>query len=90
MQAVACYADGCNDQPQFGRAAEPCTSPASRSPPNLHNPLCPPLQGTTNPEVPSFCGYFGWTECPVHSTCTCNWNLFGLLCLSWGCDAGAQ
>ncbi|KAI7836852.1 hypothetical protein COHA_009305 [Chlorella ohadii] len=50
----------------------------------------PTKKGTTNPEVPSFCGYFGWTECPVHSTCTCNWNLFGLLCLSWGCDAGAQ
>lgn len=59
--------------------------------PSHPGPPTPLPQGTTNPEVPSFCGYFGWTECPVHSTCVCNWNLFGLFCLSWGCDAaGAQ
>ncbi|PSC67743.1 KDEL-tailed cysteine endopeptidase CEP2 [Micractinium conductrix] len=47
-----------------------------------------PLKSTaTNPEVPSFCGWFGWTECPVRSTCECNLDLFGLLCLSWGCAA---
>ena len=42
---------------------------------------------TTNPEVSSFCGYFGWTECAPHTTCTCNWSFFGLFCLNWGCAA---
>lgn len=47
----------------------------------------PLKKGSTNPEVPSFCGWFGWTECPAHSSCTCNLDLFGLLCLNWGCQA---
>lgn len=47
----------------------------------------PTKKDSTNPEVPSFCGYFGWTECPVHSSCTCNWSFFGLFCLNWGCAA---
>ena len=46
-----------------------------------------PLKKTsTNPEVPTFCGFLGWTECPVHTACTCNVDLFGLLCLNWGCQ----
>lgn len=47
----------------------------------------PIKKGNTNPEVPSFCGWLGWTECPTRSTCTCNFNLLGLLCLDWGCAA---
>lgn len=39
------------------------------------------------PQVPSFCGWFGWTECPARSACVCNFDLFGLLCLNWGCQA---
>jgi cathepsin L len=41
----------------------------------------------TNPEVPSMCGYFGWTECPVQSTCVCQWSFFELFCFTWGCQA---
>ncbi|KAL4444550.1 hypothetical protein ABPG77_002367 [Micractinium sp. CCAP 211/92] len=47
----------------------------------------PIKKSATNPEVPSFCGWFGWTECPVRSACVCNFDLFGLLCLNWGCQA---
>jgi hypothetical protein len=47
----------------------------------------PLKKGATNPEVPTFCGFFGWTECPVRSACVCNFDLFGLLCLNWGCQA---
>ena len=50
----------------------------------------PVKKDSTNPEVASFCGYFGWTQCPARSSCTCNFDLFGLLCLNWGCQAGAE
>lgn len=49
----------------------------------------PTKKGSTNPEVPSFCGWWGFTECPANSACTCNFDLFGLLCLSWGCQPSA-
>lgn len=48
----------------------------------------PTKEGTTNPEVSSFCGYFGFTECPPHNVCSCQFNLFNVVCLSWGCDVG--
>ena len=32
------------------------------------------------------CGYFGWSECEYGSKCSCAMDLFGLFCLSWGCQ----
>lgn len=29
----------------------------------------PTKKGSTNPEVASFCGWWGWTECPARSSC---------------------
>ena len=46
-------------RPAVPRAASACAAV----------PWHPIPQGTTNPEVPSFCGYFGWTECPARSAC---------------------
>lgn len=46
----------------------------------------PVKETTTNPEVPEICGLFGFTECPLHQSCVCNFNLFGLFCLFWGCE----
>jgi cathepsin L len=45
----------------------------------------PIKEGTTNPEVPEFCGWFGLTECAVGSTCDCQMSFFGLFCVTWGC-----
>ena len=44
----------------------------------------------SNPEVPDICGFFGWTECPLHQTCNCRWSFFNLFCFSWGCDASKE
>lgn len=51
-------------------------------------PSYPVKKDEVNPEVSSFCGYFGLSECPPHNACTCQFNLFDLVCLSWGCKAG--
>ena len=48
----------------------------------------PTKKDSDNPEVSTFCGYFGWTECAPHNKCTCELNVFDLVCLSWGCAAG--
>lgn len=54
----------------------------------VHKAASYPIKKTDyNPEVPTFCGYFGLTECPVDSSCACRWNFFDLLCLSWGCQS---
>ena len=50
----------------------------------------PTKEGDSNPEVPEICGVFGFTECPLRSTCACDFSLFGFFCLSWACQAGAQ
>lgn len=47
----------------------------------------PLKKDATNPEVPTFCGYFGWTECPANSSCECRWSFLDLICFSWGCGA---
>ena len=46
----------------------------------------PVKESTSNPEVPEICGLFGFTECPLHQSCVCDFNFFGLFCLIWGCQ----
>lgn len=46
----------------------------------------PVKDDTSNPEVPEICGLFGFTECPLHQSCVCNFDVFGLFCLFWGCE----
>lgn len=46
----------------------------------------PVKDDTSNPEVPEICGLFGFTECPLHQSCVCNFDVFGLFCLLWGCE----
>jgi C1A family cysteine protease len=51
----------------------------------------PVKKGTTNPAVPTFCGYFGLHECPVHTTCQCEFELFGFCWpYSWGCQSKSE
>ena len=50
----------------------------------------PLKKDSTNPAVPSFCGYFGWTECPASSQCVCNFDFLGLVCFAWGCETNAS
>lgn len=40
-----------------------------------------------NPAYSEFCGVFGLTECRPGYMCECQFDLFGLFCLSWGCAA---
>lgn len=40
-----------------------------------------------NPTYSEFCGLFGLTECGPGYRCDCQFNLFGILCLSWACAA---
>jgi hypothetical protein len=47
----------------------------------------PTKHSHSNPEVPEICGIFGFTECPLHQSCVCNWSFFGFFCLNWGCAA---
>lgn len=46
----------------------------------------PIKNGNSNPEVPEICGLFGWTECPLHKSCVCDFSFFGFFCFSWGCQ----
>ena len=48
-----------------------------------------PLKKTdTNPEVPTFCGYWGLQECTARTTCQCEFSIFGLCWpWSWGCQS---
>ena len=73
----------------FFRLAKESKSPEGAC--GVHKAASFPLKkGSTNPEVPELCGYFGWSECPARSSCVCNFNVFDLVCLSWGCAAGAE
>lgn len=47
----------------------------------------PVKKSDKNPPVYDICGYFGWTECPPASSCVCEFDLFGLFCFQWGCQA---
>ena len=50
----------------------------------------PTKKDATNPQVSTFCGFWQLSECPASaSQCVCNFDLFGLLCLNWGCAKAA-
>ncbi|GFR45554.1 hypothetical protein Agub_g6948 [Astrephomene gubernaculifera] len=44
-----------------------------------------PTKSHPNKPVPEICDPFGWTECPVGNSCSCSFNLLGLLCLWHDC-----
>lgn len=46
----------------------------------------PTKESNSNPEIPEVCGIFGFTECPLHQSCICNFSFFNLFCFSWGCQ----
>lgn len=50
----------------------------------------PNKESDTNPEVPEVCGIFGFTECPLHHSCVCDFSFFNLFCFSWGCQGKTQ
>ncbi len=37
------------------------------------------------PLYTQMCDIFAWTECPAGSSCSCSFNLFGLVCLWHDC-----
>lgn len=45
-----------------------------------------PIKTSDNPAtVPEVCGWLGLSECQSPSSCQCDFNVLGLLCLAWGC-----
>ncbi|GIL78743.1 hypothetical protein Vretifemale_8150 [Volvox reticuliferus] len=44
-----------------------------------------PIKASPNKAVPEICDLFGWTECPVGSSCSCSFSLFGFVCLWHDC-----
>ncbi|KXZ51435.1 hypothetical protein GPECTOR_12g397 [Gonium pectorale] len=44
-----------------------------------------PVKTQPNKPVPEICDLFGWTECPIGNSCSCQYSLFGFLCLWHDC-----
>lgn len=44
-----------------------------------------PIKTTANKPVPEICDFFGWNECSASSSCSCSFNLLGLVCLWHDC-----
>lgn len=69
----------------FFRLSQESSKPAGAC--GIYQAASYPVKGSTsNPEVPEICGLFGFTECPLHQSCVCNFSFFGFFCLSWGCQ----